>query len=329
MKNYSEWNNKTNKPIGIINKNNTCYMNSILQILLNIDPFVYFFLSEKYKEYSDNILLKLISRICDYWSRNTKKTSIYPYKFIKNCLNEFDIDLNEQCDAHEFLCNLLDFIHNECKYSVKISYKNRKTQSELIKNCKKNWELFCKDNYSIITSIFIGQMRREIVCKCKNKSISYESINGLTFNVNDKHIKNSFDNYFHNEEIEYTCQNCKVKSTRKLIKRYEILPNYLIINLNRSNMYGNKNTHQYLFSEEINLKGYCEEELTIDKETKYSLMGAVYHHGNSLNYGHYTCMVKHRDGDWYLYDDDVITKMESEVNKRVYNSVYLLVYKRN
>ena len=44
---------------------------------------------------------------------------------------------------------------------------------------------------------------------------------------------------------------------------------------------------------------------------RYSLFCVVNHHG-SINNGHYTCFVRHREEDWFNCDDAWITKASKD-----------------
>jgi ubiquitin C-terminal hydrolase len=59
--------------------------------------------------------------------------------------------------------------------------------------------------------------------------------------------------------------------------------------------------------------------------TKYDLV-AVSNHTGSLSCGHYTTYAKNsQDGNWYLFDDDYVRKLDGD-NNIVTKNAYILIY---
>lgn len=107
----------------------------------------------------------------------------------------------------------------------------------------------------------------------------------------------------------YFCSSCK-KSSKKSLKRTELWrnPNYLIIQLKRS-QFGRKNNDQIQIPVRcLNLKPYLTKSsyicISVEKQsrsTMYHLQGVVLHRG-VIEGGHYWAQVK--DGmNWYNVDD--------------------------
>ena len=61
-------------------------------------------------------------------------------------------------------------------------------------------------------------------------------------------------------------------------------------------------------------------------KSKYNLYAFVNHKGESSE-GHYTAEVKDKDGDWYFWNDDEVTKINDRVTSTS-ESAYILFYKK-
>ncbi|ODQ66806.1 cysteine proteinase [Nadsonia fulvescens var. elongata DSM 6958] len=136
-----------------------------------------------------------------------------------------------------------------------------------------------------------------------------------------------------NLDVMYSCDTCKQKrhvSKQLVIKR---LPNVLSIQLKRFQHIGTSSKVDTLvkFPLYINMAKYTTtssneimNSATADPRMMYELFGVICHQG-SINTGHYTCMIKNRDGNWYSFDDSTITMM-AQAQVLATKNAYLLFY---
>ena len=173
-------------PYGIPNFGNTCYFNSVNQIILNL-PIMQKLFSEKNIKYIINkenkfgFKGKLVSSFIPLYELYNYQISDY-VKNLKSLVGKLKETFNnrEQQDAHEYLNFILEGLHEELNLkSSKIyiednddNYKYN-TEEELGKIA---WANNLRRNASFIDSIFMFQLKSNLTCKkCRNKKFNFES----------------------------------------------------------------------------------------------------------------------------------------------------------
>ena len=326
--------NKENKiinynfKIGLSNIGNTCFMNSSLQNLLNIEPLNNFFLinnSEYYQkskntnntlgsngEISDSYLnfLKLINE-----KNNNKKEENYiePIELANSIYENNPLfDMNSQRDAYEFLLYFIDILHedvNLIKKKVRIDYDYIETYNNDEKDFEIRWDIFKKNNNSFLIKLFYGMTKAKITCQeClnnkKNTEINiYEPYSIISLSLYKKDnlikkdnlsiydlIKNFEDDEILEGEESYPCSICNKKTKQIRKNMIYSLPNYLIFHIERTvNGEKLKNIIDFPLNN-FELKDYVLKKE--DKDIKYDLIGIINHYGNSGNGGHYIAICK-------------------------------------
>jgi ubiquitin C-terminal hydrolase len=334
-----------------INIGNTCYLNVILQALMNNKMFVNFLI--KYYDVNNNNLVYYMANIAIiYWNSNCKIKPVALKKYISDNNNSFSN--NKQNDSHELLLYIFNKIHdeicyeknkdtyilpneinniyNEYKSLIDTYYKeqNQENKLNMIKYNKKYIEIikikkfynYHKKNhvkYSPFDEIFMGFYCCEINClECNNISITYEHFYCLTIEVNYNH-NNLIDCIKANEEYEmldenskYNCSICKKLTLAK--KRINIYknPKSLIIHLKQ---YDSIIKNNKLIIPINNFKLYSK---------KYNLNTVIHHYG-SINSGHYIAFVRNKQTNiWYKYNDEQISMVEDI--EEITQNCYMLFY---
>ena len=116
------------------------------------------------------------------------------------------------------------------------------------------------------------------------------------------------------------CQKCKITGNSKYKENIYLMPNYLIIILNRGK--GNIFNCIVNIPEIFDSSNYEER----NKNKKYDLIGIVSHFGESGMGGHFIAFCKHnKDQKWRCYNDSVVTECQNDyLNK---GTPYILFYK--
>ena len=188
---------------GSCNLGNTCYMNSSIACLSNCTELTTYFLSGKYKKnINKKNKLGLKGKLADAWNEllnnywNSKTNAGNPSS-IKNLVAKKVKKFSgfKQQDSHEFMTEFLSLLNEDLNKTTKKNYKELKEKGEAEDdlNCAKRfWGLHQERNDSIITDLFSGLLKSEVICsKCKYNNITFDPSNTLTLPIpTPEYIKN-------------------------------------------------------------------------------------------------------------------------------------------
>lgn len=365
-KNYSllninrYFNNDTQKNLenaaktGLGNDSNTCYINSIIQLLGHCTPFTQMILEKNFdsiiKEKNNEkplISIELREILDLMW---IKHHSIKPNKFLKALQLNFDfINIYSQQDSSEILGFILDKLNEELKTTIDVNINdiiyNDILSKKLSKVCDREAYKFHKKEYSEIIELFYGQIINQTKCaECTkiHQSQDYFSCLKLeipeiknetnTDNENNKCItlENCINSYFasfylnENNENEWKCDKCNTYSKNKKVAKIWKMPPLLFISFKRFRADASKINDLVKIPEKIDFSKYtiCPS----NTNTKYNFVGTSLHLGRFDN-GHYITIVK--DNDNYILIDDINIRImkENDATKLIDENSYMLLYK--
>ena len=250
----------------------------------------------------------------DIWKSNHNNRAYSPKSMVANIRQVGkQFHKSRQEDAHEYLVQLLDCMHEEILklHSVKTS------EGKIAET-------------TLISRIFGGYLCNEMKCsKCSHSSKTYNYYQHLSLDINNgvSSINNSLKSFTKIETLtqgnEWLCEKCKqkVKATKQLT--ISQLSNVMILHLKRFS-YGNMNgkVSKHI---DFDLEQYFTEQNGL--KVKYNLTGIVVHHGNSTHSGHYIAFVKAPNGQWYEMDDSSVSVCQTK--RLLQQQAYILFYSRD
>ena len=332
----SDLKNITNYNVGMMNLGNTCFINSILQVLIHCPIFIHkFFEQRKSINKNDTLISAYFYEVC-LAMVNCKNTQEH-YIDITNFKSVFgtkhpDFEGYCQNDSQEFCRVFLEDISEELnEIKNKAIYKTLTNSNRRDKRFKDK-EFF--DNFesrekSIITELFYSQLITIFTCQCKAAIYSFQKILDfpllLPQNIQKIDIMNLLKAYFQTESIDFErkCDICKKVSKHQKQVKISRPPEILILSLQRiDQLTQKKNECVVTFPQILNISEFIDHEIGFDKEPIYKLFAVVNHQG-SIDSGHYYSYIL-RNNQWYLFNDSSVKVFLSNIESFPY--AYALFY---
>jgi len=327
---------------GLANLGNTCFINSLMQILSHTYELNNFLNNETYKKKLKNkcdsvLLIEWDNLRKILWNENCV---VSPGKFIKSIQTVAELKKMElftgysQNDVSEFLLFIMDSFHTALSREIKITIlgiPENETDQLAIKCFEMIKNMYSKE-YSEIWNLFYAVHVSEITRISDNKVIKvspepYFIIN-LSIPPNNKSpsLIDCFNHYVDGEIINGYINEEDGKQTdiRKKIQFWSF-PNILVIDLKRFDNKSQKNKIIVNFPlDHLDLSPYV---IGYKKESyKYELYGVCNHSGSTFG-GHYTAYVKNANEKWYHFNDTSVS--EVGINESIISSkAYVLFYRK-
>lgn len=316
-------------PCGFDNLGNSCYMNAVMQLIVNNNYFIDYVKRKRYIEQDIEIdSCNVFDSVFAIISQKLKNKSRITLSGIVEYFREENDYGMEQQDGHDFLVSLLDKIDTDLDYEPKFSIKiDESKMNRLEYEGMRKWIEYVKKSYSLVKEVFYTQEMSMMYClECKRGKPNFEIINHLSIGIPDEEEVSVYDclkDYYSMETLKddnkYHCVHCDKQTETKKKSVIIFAPKTLIIHLKRFHPTTfRKNNKKITINEELLL----DEFLLTKKKTKYELKSIVCHSG-SIYGGHYYNVSKMND-KWYEFDDETYKEIDTLDNYN--NSCYVLSY---
>ena len=312
---------------------NTCYINSIIQILRHTESLNYV-LDNKYKNLKNNTnTLELFEwkQLKDLmWS---KKCLVSPNRFnaiIKKStkMNNFT-DNHDQQDVSEYLIKILETFHLciERQVNINISGEIKTPTDFIVNNCYKEYKKLYSNKYSEIIDLFYG-MQVTAISHLNNKKIlstsiePFSLINLVILEKAKTSLYDCLDEYCKNEILDGENQWVNDKDNSKhsvnIKTLFFQLPEILIFTFKK---FSDKKQNITFPISNLDMSKYM---ITKTSTIHYQLYAICNHYGSS-NGGHYYSYIFYNN-KWFCFNDTEVKPIS--INNLITPCAYCLFYKK-
>lgn len=350
---------------GLKNYGQTCYLNSVMQCLLNT-PYFYkniatresrICLSYEIKKFVKNYVIygkNNILGVCQYIDADTQLFNVF-----------------EQNDAHEFLNYMLEKLHEECKFNnsnpnlvfnslgvvycmtsmIKVEKKMKLINNEKIKTLENRLSDHFNNNpneytkymaqetikkinkiegQSYLMNDFLGVYKSTVECsECKSKNDTYEHFTTLSIDVKYSTIDKCLHNFTKPELLKgdnkFFCNKCNIHVNGVKYIEFIYLPQNLVIIFKRFRQRIVNN----VYVQKKNNKFIDIDLDGINLQTNYQecdyKLFSICSHIGTCEFGHYYVQVKKKN-NWYAIDDEMIYNRQNEYD--IIKNAYIMFYSR-
>ncbi|KAK3501559.1 hypothetical protein B0T13DRAFT_446675 [Neurospora crassa] len=276
--------------VGLKNQGATCYLNSLLQSLYFTNAFrkiIYQIPTEQDESMMNSAYT--LQRL--FYQLQTSNTAVATSELTKSFGWETR-HIFEQQDVQELSRKLME----------RMEEKMKGTPHE-----------------KALAQMFSGKIKTFISCiNVPYESSRVEDFWDVQLNVSgNKNLLESFQDYIQVEKLDgenqyYAGDEYKLQDANKGVI-FQSFPDVLHLQLKRFEYDIQRDTMmkinaRYEFPEEFDAAPFLEKDADRSEPWEYELHGVLVHSGD-LNTGHYYAFLKPtKDGNWYKYDDDKVTK---------------------
>ena len=329
---------------GLANIGNTCYLNSLMQVLSHTTELSTLLDAGAYKARLNQVVDTLLLLEWDklrqiMWSKNCVVAPVGFVTAVQRVAKFKDRQLftgQAQNDLQEFLLFIVDCFHTALKREVEmnISGQAQNATDVLAQKCYSMMQRMYSTEYSEMLTIFYGIHVSDITALTTGASLSLtaEPFSVLSLSLPEQMqvptLYDCLDLYCQKEVLSgpnawYNSETRAKEDVHRHIAFWS-LPTVLIIDLKRWNgsvrkIYKNVSVPLTGLNMAKYVKGYDAATYV------YDLYGVCNHTGGPLG-GHYTAHVKAGNQKWYIFNDTVVKEILNE--QVVTSQAYCLFFRK-
>jgi ubiquitin C-terminal hydrolase len=312
-------------PPGMQNLGATCYLNTQLQCLARIIPFI-----DAILEWRPPVSLSRMDVVLSTLQQIMAKVACGAERILstENFASALGIENNEMQDPNEFARLLLDKMNIAFQQSLQWHGKKAESLGTLLPNlfegrmtyetaCQSCGRVTCKSesfmdiNLPIVHSPLLSKIEDDGKVK-RRKNTKHSKVNEAPTS-----IQFCLDNYMCPEELvgdnQYWCVDCRTKTNAMRNVSFSKLPNVLNLQLCRYVFDRNTQTKKKL-TDRVQLPHLLKITSTQDSEPRaYRLCSVMKHLGTSAYHGHYIAdAMDWQTGFWFQFNDEKVERIGTD-----------------
>lgn len=304
--------------MGIVNLGNTCYINSVIQAIINA-PKTRKYFYEHDTDVTNRDIVRAISKTA-HIVHDLKKVS-RPKGLMATLEKHMggQLDIRCQNDANEFFSLLIDKLDAQQPNIPCVPSKSKRNRMNELADAAWN-------NNS---EWFYGQFIQQVACsQCKKFSHSAESFLTIDLPVSHNDMSAILKDCFDKDIVTgFQCAKCNQTGDGEKVLRLWRLPTLLVFSVKRFDSMMNKiHTELTTVPFEIDLSSLVINPIYTKDQGIYQLSSIVCHVGNAYR-GHYFCLCRSLSDDkWYKKDDENVEEISSDEVNKLSRTFYMFFY---